>query len=88
MFFNNHKKYYLLDSERCSFKDEQINAEPLTKDDSLTKFETLIRSVYPNKAGNILLLAKDLYVKLKSLNAIDNEFILKLRKKKFVILWT
>ena len=80
MFFTNDKKYYLLDSERYAFKNEQIKVE--TEHDSLTKLETLIKSVYPKKAGNILLLAKDLYVKLESLNAIDDEFIIKMRKKK------
>lgn len=81
MFFNNNKKYYLLDSDRYTFKTDEVKAGS-EKENPLEKLETLIKSVYPKKSTNIMILAKELFLKLESLNVIDDEFIVKLKKKK------
>ena len=79
MFFNNNKTYYLLDSEKFDFKKEKVDDSSETPSE---KLESLIKSVYPKKSGNILLLANELYAKLESLKVIDEAFIITLKKKK------
>ena len=80
MFFNNNKKYYLLDSEKFDFKQDKKKQEA-DEEGPLEKLKNLVKSVYPKKSTNILLLAKELYIKLENLHAVNKEFIVIVKKK-------